>query len=179
MMKSWVKGLSISIALVLVLALAGCSSRAKNLKTENVPPAPVAAVEEEGLPQAVTESELEALKDKAQAEGALNPIYFAFNNYNLKPEDETTLDKTAAWLSKNPTVTIKIEGNCDERGTIEYNVALGERRANSAKEYLVKSGARADQLATISWGKEKPLDHGHNEAAWAKNRRDDFNPTSK
>jgi len=174
MMKSLVKGLSISIALVLVLALVGCSSRAKNVKTENVPSAPAEAVEEQGIPQALTDSELEALKDKAQAEGALNPIYFDFNNYNLKPKDETILDKTAAWLSKNSTVKIKIEGNCDERGTSEYNLALGERRANSAKEYLLKSGVRADQLETISWGKEKPLDPSHNEAAWAKNRRDDF-----
>ena len=174
MMKSLVKGLSISIALVLVLSLVGCSSRAKNIKTENVPSASPEAVEEQEMPQTLTESELEALKDKAQAEGALNPIYFDFNNYTLKPTDKTILDKTAAWLSKNPTVKIRIEGNCDERGTDEYNLASGERRANSAKEYLIQSGVRADQLETISWGKEKPLDPSHNETAWAKNRRDDF-----
>jgi peptidoglycan-associated lipoprotein len=174
MMKSLVKGLNISIALVLVLSLVGCSSRAKSVKTENVPSASSEAVEEQRMSQALTDSELEALKAEAQAEGALNPVYFEFNNYTLKPTAETTLDKTAAWLSKKPTVTIRIEGNCDERGTSEYNLALGERRANIAKEYLVKSGVRADQLETISWGKEKPLDPSHNEAAWAKNRRDDF-----
>jgi peptidoglycan-associated lipoprotein len=179
MMKAWVKGLSISVGLVLAMALSGCGSRAKNVKTENVPPAPAVAVEEQVAPQALTESELEALKDKAQAEGALLPIYFDYDKYNLKPESEKTLDKTAAWLSKNSTVKMKIEGNCDERGTMEYNVALGDRRANSAKEYLIKIGVAANRLETVSWGKEKPLDPGHNEAAWAKNRRDDFNPTSQ
>ena len=107
------------------------------------------------------------------------PIYFDFDKSNLKPEAKKNLDKTAAWLAKKPTVNIRIEGNCDERGTAEYNVALGERRANSAKEYLVKLGVSAARLETVSWGKEKPLCPGHNEAAWAKNRRDDFNPTSK
>jgi peptidoglycan-associated lipoprotein len=179
MMKPWVKGLSILIGLVLVMALSGCGSHAKNVKTENVPPAPAVAGEEQGTPEAVGESGLEALKNNAQAESALNPIYFDFNTYNLKPEAETILNKTSAWLSKNPTVKIKIEGNCDERGTAEYNLALGDRRANSAKEYLIKIGVAANRLETVSWGKEKPLDPGHNEAAWAKNRRDDFNPTSQ
>jgi len=174
MIKSLVKGLSISIALVLVLSLVGCSSGAKSLKTENVPSPSSEAVEEQGMPQTLTETELEALTHQGQMEGALNPIYFGFNDYTLKPTDVTILDKTAAWLSKNPAVKIRIEGNCDERGTNEYNLALGERRANAAKEYLIILGVKDDRLATISWGKEKPLDPNHNEAAWAKNRRDDF-----
>jgi peptidoglycan-associated lipoprotein len=178
MMRIGIKGLSISIGLVLVLGLTSCSSRAKNVKTENMTPA-VAAVEEQAPPESVMEADLEALKDKAQAEGALLPVYFDFDKYNLKPESEKTLDKAAAWLSKNSTVKIKIEGNCDERGTMEYNIALGDRRANSAKEYLIKIGVAAHRLETVSWGKEKPLDPGHNEAARAKNRRDDFNPTSQ
>ena len=178
MMRIGIKGLSISIGLVLVLGLTSCSSRAKNLKTENMNPASE-AVEEQTPPESVTASDLEALKDKAQAEGALLPIYFDFDKYNLKPGSEKTLDKTAAWLSKNSMVKIKVEGNCDEHGTMEYNVALGDRRANSAKEYLIKIGVAANRLETVSWGKEKPLDPGHNESAWAKNRRDDFNPTSQ
>jgi len=174
MVNPRVKGLSILIGLGLVMALSGCGSQAKNVKTENVPPASALTREEQGPSEAVGESGLEALKKDAQAERALNPIYFDFNNYNINPEAETILNQTSGWLSKNPTVKIKIEGNCDERGTIEYNLALGDRRANNAKEYLVKLGVTADRLETISWGKEKPLDFGHNETAWAKNRRDDF-----
>ena len=175
MVKAWVKGLSISIGLVLAVALSGCGSKGKNVKTENVPPVPVVAVEEQVSSQDITESGLEDLKKQAQAEGALNTIYFDFDNYNLKSEAVTTLNKTAAWLTKNPTVKITIEGNCDERGTMEYNVALGERRANSAEQYLNKLGVAADRLSAISYGKEKPICTEHNESCWWKNRRDDFN----
>ena len=174
-MKALLKNSCISVGLVLAVALLGCGSRAKNVKTENVLPAPAVAAEEQVSPQAITESELENLKNKAQAEGALNPIYFDFDNYNLKPNSETTLNNTAAWLTKNPTVKITIEGNCDERGTIEYNVALGERRANSAKLYLIKLGVTADRLSITSYGKEKPICTEKNESCWWKNRRDDFN----
>ena len=107
------------------------------------------------------------------------PIYFDYDKSNLKSDARKNLDKTAAWLGKKPTVNIRIEGDCDERGTNEYNIALGDRRATSAKEYLVKLGVSADRLEIVSLGKEKPLDPGHSEAAWAKNRRDDFIPTSK
>jgi len=172
MTKRWVKGLGIPVILVLTMALAGCCLWAEWVKAdkdraEKVPPAEVMA------------AELRALQAAAQAEGALLPIYFDFDKSNLKSEAKANLDKTAAWLSKNSTVKIKIEGNCDERGTNEYNMALGERRANSAKEYLVNLGVATNRLETMSWGEEKPLDPGHDEAAWAKNRRDDFNPTSK
>jgi peptidoglycan-associated lipoprotein len=74
-------------------------------------------------------------------------------------------------LKKYPKVKVQIEGHCDERGTIEYNLALGERRANSTKKYLISLGISADRISTISYGKERPLDPGHNEEAWAKNRR--------
>jgi peptidoglycan-associated lipoprotein len=174
MMKSLIKGLSISIAFVFVLSLVACGSRTKNIKTENVPSSSSEAFEEQETPQVIAESELETSEDKAKGKIALNPIYFDFNNYTLRPEDMTTLAKTAAWLSKNTTAKIRIEGNCDERGTSEYNLALGDRRANSAKEYLIKLGVRPSRLETVSWGEEKPLDPSHNEEAWAKNRRDDF-----
>jgi peptidoglycan-associated lipoprotein len=177
MTKKLINGLSILVLLVLVVALSGCACAKKGTTTETVTPAP-AVVEQEPSPD-VMAAELAALLKEAQAEGALMPIYFDFDKSNLKPEAKKNLDKTAAWLSKKPTVNIKVEGNCDERGTNEYNMALGERRSNTAKEYLVKLGVSAARLETVSWGEEKPLDPGHNEAAWAKNRRDDFNPTSK
>jgi peptidoglycan-associated lipoprotein len=104
----------------------------------------------------------------------LKDIHFNFDKYDIRPGDAEILKGNAALLMKHPTVKIQIEGHCDERGTIEYNLALGERRANSAKVYLVSLGMPADRISTISYGKEKPLDPGHNEEAWAKNRRDHF-----
>jgi peptidoglycan-associated lipoprotein len=87
---------------------------------------------------------------------------------------QETLKRKAAWLRDNPTATVTIEGNCDERGTNEYNLALGERRAESARAYLVDLGISASRLTTISYGEERPLDPRHNEEAWAKNRNDQF-----
>ncbi len=102
----------------------------------------------------------------------LKDIHFDFDKYNIRPGDAEILKQNAALLKKYPKVKIQIEGNCDERGTTEYNLALGERRANSAKTYLISLGISASRISTISYGKERPLDPGHNEEAWAKNRRD-------
>jgi peptidoglycan-associated lipoprotein len=109
----------------------------------------------------------------------LKDIRFDFDKYDVRPEDVETLKQNAALLAKNPKVKIQIEGHCDERGTAQYNLALGERRANSAKQYLITLGISADRLGTISYGEEKPADAGHNEEAWAKNRRAHFVILSK
>jgi len=109
----------------------------------------------------------------------LKDIHFDFDKYDIRPGDAEILKENAALLMKNPGVKIQIEGHCDERGTEEYNLALGERRANSAKRYLTSLGLTADRISTISYGKLKPLDPGHNEEAWAKNRRDHFIVLSK
>jgi peptidoglycan-associated lipoprotein len=109
----------------------------------------------------------------------LKDIHFDFDKYDVRPGDVEILKENAALLMKNPSVKIQIEGHCDERGTVEYNLALGERRANSAKRYLSSLGITGDRISTISYGKEKPLDPGHNEEAWAKNRRDHFIVLSK
>ena len=101
----------------------------------------------------------------------LKDIHFEFDKYNIRPGDAEILNRNAALLKKYPKVKIQIEGHCDERGTVEYNLALGERRANSTKRYLLSLGIPADLISTISYGKEKPLVLGHNEEAWAKNRR--------
>ena len=101
----------------------------------------------------------------------LKDIYFEFDKYDIRPKDEGVLKENAAWLKKNPNAKVQIEGHCDERGTVEYNLALGERRANYTKKYLVSLGIAPDRISTISYGKERPLDPGHNEEAWAKNRR--------
>jgi peptidoglycan-associated lipoprotein len=109
----------------------------------------------------------------------LKDIHFDFDKYDIRPGDAEILKGNAALLMKYPTVKIQIEGHCDERGTIEYNLALGERRASSAKNYLLSLGLSASRISTISYGKEKPLDPGHNEEAWAKNRRAHFIVLSK
>jgi peptidoglycan-associated lipoprotein len=101
----------------------------------------------------------------------LKDIHFDFDKYDIRPGDAEILKENAALLSKFPKIKIQVEGHCDERGTVEYNLALGERRANSAKRHLISLGIAADRISTISYGKERPLDPGHNEEAWAKNRR--------
>ncbi len=98
-------------------------------------------------------------------------VFFAFDQYALDGKSRAVLDKQAAWLNANPSVTVTIQGHCDERGTREYNLALGERRANSAKDYLVQLGINPSRVVTISYGKERPVALGSNEAAWAQNRR--------
>jgi peptidoglycan-associated lipoprotein len=101
----------------------------------------------------------------------LKDIHFDFDKYDIRPEDAAILKENAALLKKFSNVKVQIEGHCDERGTVEYNLALGERRANKTKDYLVSLGISADRISAISYGKERPLDPGHNEEAWAKNRR--------
>ena len=99
-------------------------------------------------------------------------VYFDFDKYDLSPEARAQLEKQAGWLKQYANITVTVEGNCDERGTREYNLALGERRATSAKNYLVALGIDPNRIQTISYGKERPAVPGSDEAAWAQNRRD-------
>jgi peptidoglycan-associated lipoprotein len=101
-------------------------------------------------------------------------IHFDFDRSNLKPEAQEILRRKAEYLRKYPNVNVIIEGHCDERGTTEYNLALGDRRANSAKAFLVNLGIDDSRMTTISYGEERPLDPAQNETAWALNRRDQF-----
>lgn len=101
-------------------------------------------------------------------------IHFDFDKSNIRPGDASILDQKIQILQANPNVRIRISGHCDERGSDEYNLALGNRRATSAKQYLVSHGIDAGRIETRSFGKERPLDPGHNEAAWALNRRGEF-----
>lgn len=99
-----------------------------------------------------------------------NRVFFGFDKYDLTEEARATLQAQAAWLAKNPSVTVTIAGNCDERGTREYNLALGERRANSAKDYLLSQGVDASRVTTISYGKERPIALCSDESCWSQNR---------
>jgi len=165
-MRRLLRGLMIPVVLVVALVLSGgCCPQKKAAAVAPPSPAPVAqapVVKEAPPPPPVVEKM------------TFEPIYFDFDKSNTKPPAIAKLDKIGDWMSKNTTAKIRIEGNCDERGTNEYNLALGDRRANSAKQYLVNLGISADRILTISYGEERPADQGHNEAAWAKNRRDEF-----
>jgi len=121
----------------------------------------------------ITEGEASIEKENAAKE-EFKDIYFDFDKFNLKPEARGTLEQHAAILTKNKNYNVLIEGHCDERGTTEYNLALGERRAKEAMKYFVELGIDGKRLKTISYGKERPLNPEHNEEAWAQNRRDHF-----
>ena len=98
-------------------------------------------------------------------------VFFGFDKYDLDAEARTVMERQAFWMRRNPSVTVTIEGHADERGTREYNIALGERRASAVRDYLVTLGIDGSRVQTISYGKERPIDGRHNEEAWAKNRR--------
>lgn len=130
------------------------------------PPPPPPEIKPEPKPEVIKEADLMT-------------VYFDFDKYNIRGDQRGALDNNVQVLKKFPNTVIKIEGHCDERGTVEYNLALGDKRANAVKEYLVTAGINADRIETISYGKERPVDPGHTEAAWAKNRRAEFRVISK
>jgi peptidoglycan-associated lipoprotein len=125
----------------------------------------------EGFEKSLVAKRTPGIEGEVFESSLLKDIHFDFDKYNIRPGDAAILKENAALLKKYPNVKIQIEGHCDERGTIEYNLALGERRANSTKNYITSLGISPDRISTISYGKERPLDPGHNEEAWAKNRR--------
>ncbi|RME62051.1 MAG: peptidoglycan-associated lipoprotein Pal [Candidatus Dadabacteria bacterium] len=116
---------------------------------------------------------------KAEAGQELKDIHFAFDRYDLSPTAKAILKENAKWLKEHPNVKIEVEGHCDERGTNEYNMALGMKRAKAAQQYLISLGISPDRLRVVSYGEELPLDPRHNEEAWAKNRRAHFKILNK
>ncbi len=130
------------------------------------------AVSDQGVSESAVQEQMAA--DLEAVASKLQRIHFDFDQYTLSPEARDILAANAALLKAHPDLKIRIEGHCDERGSDEYNLALGERRAVAARDYLVSLGVAADRLSTISYGEEMPLDPASNEAAWAKNRRAEF-----
>ncbi len=161
-------------------ALSGCAQ-----KQVMAPPPPAPAVVQAPVvqsppppaPQAAAASTASA-KDQIQAllSEALNPIYFDYNQSQVKPEGKEILAKIGQILKAHPEIDLNIAGNTDERGSTEYNQALGDRRAHAANQWLVTYGVKKSQLKTISYGKEQPVAQGHDESSWSKNRRDEFKP---
>jgi peptidoglycan-associated lipoprotein len=154
--------------------LIGCAHQ-QEAKTQTAPP-PVVA--QKPLPPPAPEPAPAPSHDSQDLEAMIRGtvIHFDFNQDLLSSESRERLDKLATAIRKKGDVTLKISGNCDERGTEEYNIALGQRRAEVAKKYLVGLGVDSHQVDTVSFGKEKPAADGHSEDAWAANRRDEFQP---
>jgi len=177
------------LSLVVFLVLGSVISCRK--KVEEAPPPPPQAKEQPKVekveePPVVKEPELteeEIFQQKSleeiNAEKPLEMIHFDYDKYFIREDAKPVLESNAAWLNKWESVKLLIEGHCDERGTEEYNLALGEKRAKSTMDYLVSLGISADRLKIISYGKSQPLDPGHNETAWAKNRRAQFTIIAK
>jgi peptidoglycan-associated lipoprotein len=146
------------------------------------PPAPPEPVPEPAVvpPEPVKEDTIaSASLDDLNRNSPLQPLFFELDSSDVSAAGQATLNANAALLKKYPSWTVTIEGHCDERGTAEYNLALGERRALAARAYLVSLGISADRLRTVSYGKEFPFDPGHDDAAYAKNRRAHFVITAK
>lgn len=116
-------------------------------------------------------ADIEELNRVVQQRGDVRDAFFSYDESTLTPDAQSALTASASWLKRNPQYNLLVEGHCDERGTEQYNLALGDRRANSAKEYLVALGVDANRIRTVSYGEERPFDAGHDETAWAKNRR--------
>jgi len=146
------------------------------------PPEPVVEPEPVAVPPepAVSSTDTSSRSlDDINKQGILQPVLYDYDSAEVSAEGQQILAVNADVLKKNPTWVISIEGHCDERGTAEYNLALGERRALAARTYLVSLGLTPDRMRTVSYGKEFPFDPNHNEAAWAKNRRAHFVVTAK
>jgi peptidoglycan-associated lipoprotein len=162
------------VALLLTFLFVGCSKEEPPPPTAEAQPRPAAPLPPAPAPAPALPPSGSSISQQAFQEFQNQDITFDFDKYDLRTDARGILDRKAAFLNQNSSVRSQIEGHCDERGTNEYNMALGERRANAAKQYLTTAGISTARLSTISYGEERPLDPGHNEAAWARNRRAHF-----
>jgi peptidoglycan-associated lipoprotein len=191
-MTKVVKAFALSIVLIALVLAPACRSKkappppkvAPTDTTASVPPVPTTTTEtrvanppdfvQQPQPSVTVEnlpSDIEELNRVAEQRGYLQDAFFGFDEATLSADAQTALTTSANWLKKNSQYNLLVEGHCDERGTEQYNLALADRRANAAKEYMVTLGVDAGRVRTVSYGEERPFDPGHDEAAWAKNRR--------
>jgi peptidoglycan-associated lipoprotein len=160
-MKTYSVAMTVA-AFAAALALAGCST-----------PKPVAAAPPPAATQEVPPATSSIVPGSAEdlRVNVGDTVHFGFNQYNIEDNDKATLQRQATWLQKYPAIRVTVEGDCDERGTREYNLALGARRANAVKEFLVSLGVSSSRVETISYGKEHPICTASTEDCWAQNRR--------
>ncbi len=173
------------MSLLLGLMLTGCAKRPATTAATSAPaptappvgtpstPAP-AAPAAPSAPAPTPTAPAPAAPKEFTSIAALRDVFFEFDKYDIRPEDAKTLDANATWLKTNADNLVLIEGHCDERGTNEYNLALGERRAKATMNYLVSQGVQANRITIISYGEERPVCNEKNESCWSKNRRGHF-----
>ena len=194
MMRKAVTQTAVSIVITAAMFSAACGGKKPPLAKPTPPPAgntsttttgskppgpPEPVAEPVSVPAEPSSEIRSASLDAINKNSPFKPVFYDYDSSDLSPAGKTALDDNAALLKKYSTWVITIEGHCDERGTPEYNLALGERRAVTARTYLVSLGIAADRLRTVSYGKEFPFDPGHDENAWAKNRRAHFVVTAQ
>jgi peptidoglycan-associated lipoprotein len=190
-MNRTVLSLTCVAALACSVALVGCAKKKPKTTAESMQPAPqMQAPAEEVTPEptpqpmddetrALMSEDLQVVNDYVTQRGLIGDVYFDFDEYELKPEARERLAKNADFMKSHPEFVFTIEGHCDERGTNEYNLALGDRRANAAKNYLMTLGVSGAHLKTISYGEERPVCTQSTEACWARNRRAHFLVTGR
>src|SRR5437588_4123854 len=192
-MKKTMKAFALGLVIVSLALVPACRSK-KTVEPQthpdtiasatvpDVPPPPLTSttttvakpddfVQEKPVQEETLPNDIEELNRVAQQRGLIADAFFNYEESTLSAEAQNALQTSASWLKKNPQYNLLIEGHCDERGTEQYNLALGDRRANTAKEYLATLGVDAARIRTVSYGEERPFDPGHDESAWAKNRR--------
>ncbi|HSP14159.1 MAG TPA: peptidoglycan-associated lipoprotein Pal [Thermoanaerobaculia bacterium] len=191
-MNKMLKGFSVGLLIVIAALVPACRSSKKKAvpptttteATSTVPPVPVTETETkvdtqptdfvQETPKPSVEplpANIEALNQTVQSRGLIKDAFFAYDESTLTADAQSALTTSANWLKQNPTYGILIEGHCDERGTEQYNLALADRRASIARDYLVTLGVESGRIKTISYGEERPFAEGHSETAWAQNRR--------
>ena len=163
------KSLTLGVA-ILALTISACGR--KEAPATDIPPATDQTGDTSGAaPGDVELTELPAMQADLVAKAGSDTVYFGTDEFQLDAQSQATLGAQAKWMLANPNVRASIEGHADERGTREYNMALGERRANAARDYLISQGVPTARLLVTSWGKERPVAPGSDETAWAQNRR--------
>jgi peptidoglycan-associated lipoprotein len=163
------------VAVCMVLALAACASqKAKEAPTSEVTPTPTHPGQ--GAQSQAVSSQPVAMNPLNDPSNILykKSVYYAFDKYNIEPQYMPIVEAHAGYIKSHPDAAVRLEGNCDERGSREYNLALGQRRADGVKSAMELLGVADKQIETVSWGSEKPKAPGHDEAAWAQNRRTDI-----
>jgi peptidoglycan-associated lipoprotein len=167
----------LGLAVLALLLLLACASKNEPTGPEGAQAAgsPGGGATSPWTPEASTPTlQVESSADAYNKQGVLKRIHFETNKWDIQPDDRRILKENAAWLLAHPQFNVTVEGHCDERNTEAYNLALGERRANAAKEYLVGLGIAGNKIQTVSYGKARPLCTQHDESCWTQNRRDEF-----
>lgn len=175
------KGVGMTVFCIIGVAffIGGCAQKKPAEEIQSSTQQEMTMAQPSGTPQGGEVGETPARADTAGLEDKIADfentyVYFDYDRFTLSPQAEDILKSKAAFLKDHPDLALRIQGNCDERGTTEYNLALGERRARSSQEYLISLGISKGRITTVSYGEERPVDPGHDEKAWAKNRNDQF-----